>query len=84
MRKLSLLDHPASVGETYVEHFRMSASFGLAMLAGGCACLVHAAIPFLCTSTGSSTVKRLYTRMVTARVTSHPESHGAALAQAEQ
>ena len=28
------LDHPASVGESYGEHFRVASSFGWAMLVG--------------------------------------------------
>ena len=32
--------HPHSVGETYAEHFRFAASFGLRMLAGGMAAVV--------------------------------------------
>ncbi len=62
------LDHPRSVGESYSEHMTMAGSFGLAMLVGGCACLVHAVLPCLFTSTGSGIVARLYRRMVTHRV----------------
>lgn len=57
------LDHPRTVDETYVEHFRTAMGFGTAMLAGGAACLVHALVPALCMRTGSDTVKRLYGRM---------------------
>ncbi|MGH6674594.1 MAG: DUF6356 family protein [Xanthobacteraceae bacterium] len=60
-------DHPASIGETYGQHFAVACSFGGAMLRGGLACLLHAAFPFLCTSTGSSTVHRLHERMVVNR-----------------
>ncbi len=69
MARVSFTEHPASVGETYGEHFRVASSFGWSMLTGGAACLVHAVFPFLCTRTGSSTVARLHTRMVTHRVT---------------
>jgi hypothetical protein len=56
--------HPRSVGETYFEHMWMSAGFGLAMIIGGLACLVHALCPALCEFTGSRTISALYGRMV--------------------
>lgn len=64
---LSFTKHPESVGETYGEHFAVATSFGSAMIIGGLACMVHAVLPFLCTSTGSQTVKRLHERMVVSR-----------------
>lgn len=59
--------HPASVGETYSQHFRHASGFGLAMIAGGCACMVHAVFPWLCERTGSSQIRKLYRSMVTGR-----------------
>ena len=57
-------DHPRSVGESYAEHFSIAFRFGLAMLAGGLACLVHALCPALFERTGSRTIKRLYAEMI--------------------
>ena len=57
-------EHPRSVGESYREHFLTALRFALAMLAGGLACLVHALVPALFERTGSRTVKRLYSDMV--------------------
>jgi hypothetical protein len=51
--------HPAEAGETYGEHFAVASSFGLRMIAGGLACLVHGVFPFLFERTGSDTVRRL-------------------------
>ena len=65
---LSFTQHPHEVGETYGEHFAVASSFGAAMLLGGLACLVHAVLPFLCTKTGSGTIRRLHERMITNRV----------------
>lgn len=65
---LSFTDHPHQVGETYGEHFVVASRFGGAMLLGGLACLVHAALPFLCTSTGSRIIRGLHDRMVANRV----------------
>ncbi len=56
-------EHPNSVGESYWEHFAVAAGFGLTMLRGGLACLVHAVFPFWCTKTGSNTVFELHERM---------------------
>src|ERR1700741_4451845 len=56
-------EHPASVGETYFEHMRFAWRTGAMMLAGGCACIVHGLMPFLCTTTGSRTIRTLAARL---------------------
>ncbi|MHA6723719.1 DUF6356 family protein [Sphingomonas sp. RS2018] len=58
------LDHPASVNESYVEHFGVASRFGLTMIGGGIAALVHGIVPSLCTRTASRAVKQLYSEMV--------------------
>jgi len=63
----SFTEHPESVGETYFEHMGVATRFGAAMLAGGFACLLHGLFPFLFTTTGSSTIRRLHERMVVSR-----------------
>ena len=65
---ISFTEHPHAVGETYAEHFGVATRFGTAMILGGLACMVHAVLPFLCTTTGSRTVRRLHDRMVVNRV----------------
>ena len=60
-------DHPASVGETYVEHFGVAMSFGLALIAAGLACLIHAVLPFLFTTYARRAVADLHGRIVTHR-----------------
>lgn len=67
MARFSFTEHPASVGETYGEHFRVAGRFGTAMLLGGAACLVHAVLPFLFTRTGSGIITQLHERMVVNR-----------------
>lgn len=57
-------EHPQSVGETYPEHFGIAVRFGLTMLAGGLACLVHALVPKLFERTGGRTIARLYSKLV--------------------
>jgi hypothetical protein len=60
-------DHPASVGETYGEHLAMAGGFGLRMILGGIACLLHGLLPFLFTRTGSRTIALLHERMLVSR-----------------
>jgi len=66
------IEHPRSVGETYVEHLRVAASFGISMIAGGLACLVHALLPTLLRTRGSQTVASLHERMVVSRARRPP------------
>ncbi len=61
------LDHPADVGESYGEHMRHASGFGFAMIAGGLACLVHAAVPALFKTTGSETIRTLHEKLVRKR-----------------
>lgn len=54
------LDHPASVGENYAEHFGVASRFGVTMIAGGIAALIHGILPFAFKTTGSRTIIRLH------------------------
>ena len=60
-------DHPATVGETYVEHMGMAGSFSLRLLLAGLACLAHAVFPFLFEKTGGRMITELHDAMVTNR-----------------
>ena len=60
-------EHPASVGETYFEHLAMASSFGLRMIVGGFACMLHGLIPFLFVKTGSKQIQTLHGRMIVNR-----------------
>ncbi len=70
--KKLFIEHPASVGETYLEHLIAACAFGLRMVAGGCACVVHGLLPFLFTTTGSRVVADLNERMSIQRRRSAP------------
>jgi hypothetical protein len=65
-------DHPASVGETYLEHLARATCFGVRMIAAGIACLVHALLPFLFERTGSAAITELNDRMVVNRRSAPP------------
>ena len=60
-------DHPASVGESYLQHLLVAAGFGVRMVASGLACLVHAFLPFLFVRTGSGCIEQLHAEMLARR-----------------
>ena len=61
------VDHPASVDETYLEHFISAVSFGTTMIVAGVACMVHALLPAVFVTRGSDTIYALHERMVVKR-----------------
>lgn len=67
MIKRAFTEHPASVGESYVEHMGMAFGFGGKMVVSGLACLIHGVFPFLFTRTGRTCIEDLHARMVTHR-----------------
>jgi hypothetical protein len=61
------LQHPHSVGESYLEHQRQALGFGFSLLVAALACFIHAIVPGLCVRTGSTAITRLHDRMVVHR-----------------
>lgn len=61
------LDHPRSVGETYLQHMGSAGQFGSRMILAGIACMLHGIFPFLFVKTGSNAVRTLHDTMVTNR-----------------
>jgi hypothetical protein len=53
------LDHPASVGESYAEHFGVATRFGVIMIGAGVAAVLHGVLPFAFKTTGSRTISGL-------------------------
>jgi hypothetical protein len=66
-----LSEHPHSVGETYGQHLVVASSFGLRMISGGIACLVHGLFPFLFCRTGSRTITELNEQIIMRRRGEH-------------
>ena len=64
-------EHPASVGESYGEHFLVAGSFGWALFKASLACFVHAVLPFAFEKTGSKAITELHARMVSNRDQRH-------------
>lgn len=60
-------EHPDSVDETYGEHLVMATGFGVRMILGGFACLLHGLLPFLFVKTGSKQITTLHSAMVAGR-----------------
>ena len=61
------LDHPASVGESYTEHFGVASRFGVKMIVGGIGALLHGVLPCAFKATGSRTIDALHVEMVAKR-----------------
>lgn len=61
-------DHPASVQETYVQHFWHAMSFSMKLFKAAFACFVHGLVPGLCIKTGSRAITELHQSMVVFRV----------------
>ena len=61
--KTYFTEHPASVGETYGEHFRVAIHFAKEMFVASLACAVHAVNPRLFTNTASSKIQQLHAEM---------------------
>jgi hypothetical protein len=60
-------EHPASVNETYWQHFANAMSFGLRMIGGGIVCIVHALVPGVFCKTASGTIGELHDKMIVHR-----------------
>jgi hypothetical protein len=61
------LDHPASVGESYAQHFGVATRFGVILLWGGVRAVLHGFVPALCKTSGSETVVKLHEELIAKR-----------------
>ena len=57
------VDHPRSLGMSWVGHGVGAVSIGCRMIGAGCACIVHAVIPAVFTQTAGRTVADLHAHM---------------------
>jgi hypothetical protein len=64
-------EHPATVGETYLQHMRSAFSFAATMILTGLACFIHGLFPFLFRTNGRDAIELLHRRMVTHRHRDH-------------
>ncbi len=56
-------EHPASVDETYLQHFKVAARFARCLTVAAGAAAVHALVPALCTKTASERICELHAEM---------------------
>jgi Family of unknown function (DUF6356) len=88
MLKKLFVEHPQSVGESYLEHMGVAFSFGFSMLGAALACIIHGFVPGLFKGTGSKAILCLHDRLVAKRsctVKAHNPAHRAlAIALASQ
>lgn len=57
-------EHPATVGETWGQHFLTAFGFALSLQLAALAALVHALLPFMFVKTSSRIITELFDRMV--------------------
>lgn len=68
-------DHPATVGETYGQHFATAMSYSLPLLRAAFCTAVHALLPFYFEKTGSECIHHLHDRLQGSRApTSQPQN----------
>ena len=67
MLRQLFIDHPASVGESYAEHLLASLRTAGKLGAAAAACVVHALVPGLCTTTGSTAILQLHAEVMPRR-----------------
>jgi hypothetical protein len=78
MRLLAkFIEHPASVGETYLEHMIHAAGFGGRLVVAGVACVLHSVVPFAFETTASREVVSLHGQMVSNRRSQHKDVQSA-------
>lgn len=64
-------EHPASVGETYGEHFKVAAGFAGSLAIAAMAAAVHAVVPSQCTKTASKRITAMHDQMTSGARAAH-------------
>ncbi len=67
MLKRIFLEHPRTVGESYLEHQRSAFGFGGSLLVAGLICLAHGLVPAWFETTASRKVAALHVAMTAKR-----------------
>ena len=68
--------HPASIGETYWQHFGVAFSFAIALFGAAFAALVHAFLPSCFEKTASLKIAELHNRILHNRQKQNTNNHG--------
>lgn len=61
--KQHFTEHPASVGETYGEHFKVAAGFAGSLAIAAMAAALHAVVPSRCSKTASRRIIAMHDRI---------------------
>jgi Family of unknown function (DUF6356) len=69
-------EHPASIGETYWQHFGVAFSFAFALFGAAFAALVHAFLPGCFEKTASLKITELHNRILHNRQKQNTNNHG--------
>jgi|ETNmetMinimDraft_12_1059888.scaffolds.fasta_scaffold00011_4 hypothetical protein len=72
--KKQFTSHPATVGETYLKHFKFAVRVSAALIKAGFACLVHAIYPSAFTQTASTAIRDLSVK-IEERSVINPNGH---------
>jgi hypothetical protein len=75
-------EHPASVGESYSEHFAVAAGYSARLFAAALAAMVHSFFPFLFKNTASRAITEMHREIV--RRKTGPQLTESAQAQVSQ
>lgn len=67
--------HLDSVHESYAKHLCFAMSFGLRMIGGGLAAIIHGLCPAVFDRTGSNTLFKLYDEIKARQAKQIPHSH---------
>jgi hypothetical protein len=79
MLKKLFVEHPQSVGESYVEHMGVAFGFAFKLMSAGVMCFIHGLVPGLFKTGGSQAIIVLHDRMVANRC-GHTSERGGAIA----
>lgn len=61
----AFIDHPASVDETYFEHFRVATHYSRELAGASMKAFVHALVPGMCCTSASEKIKQLHGEVTT-------------------
>ena len=59
----SFSEHPASVGETYLQHFAFAMRFSAKLIGAGLAACIHALVPAMFETTASQMIRDMVEEM---------------------
>ena len=77
-------DHPATVGESYLQHQRAAFGYSARLFRASLCCALHGLFPWLHTRSGSDCVKALHDELQARRASAEPVATPVPLSASEQ